>query len=778
VQDVREAPQARGLAGVRAVESLAGPESSTLRTTYDVVDRGLVTLTLIWQALWFIGDTRLWPTNQASTVAAVFIWLAGVAWVALLLTHLFRVRWGRWWIRSADVGALLVATIAVLIETSQAPSPDWGPASTLAVLPGALGGLLFPFSVAVWWLGAAVVIESIVIFGTHSPGSATGLGAVAVLYPAYALSVGVVTVAARFALVRAARSVDVASADLIEAEQQRLVAEGVEAAVRRQERLLHATVLNTLTAILRGGIGAPSLRQRLQERCRESIEVMAQLRRRVEPTPQARSDGQWLDRDLGDLIVDLYTAGVAVRVDCDSLVTVPADVYEAVLTAAREALTNVLRHAAATTVWLEAHVIDRGEGRHLRVSVRDDGVGFDAAVVSERFGLRGALIQAVAEVGGTSRVESAPGAGTTVVIEWQAPPRLTQIPPFRAASRAFALPLLISFGLFTTLIVVLTREQISQPAFALAAYVLFVAMAVLIGWWAARGEVPWWVVIVVVLVSPLIYQLQASSVLDDHGQWADWSSGAIVALFIVAAGAGPSWAWLVLLVTWLLIQGDVLHELLAAGTALIFAAALFGRTTRRNAAAVEAAREQAALADAAKALSSASVRRMHNRYGALREAEVTPLLEGIAGGWVDPDDPDTQSTAALEERFIRTIVKVDPAVDAVHALAILLAVRAHDTGVFLDVDIPEDPARRVRESALGRESLTRAIECSQPGDEARLSARMEGESYVIRLLAPICPQHRAEMLQLPVPGAVMDPSEPDMLWELRDVDGGVDDRSG
>ena len=765
MQDVREAPQARGLAGVRAVESLAGPESSTLRTTYDVVDRGLVTLTLIWQALWFIGDTRLWPTNQASTVAAGFIWLAGVAWVALLLTHLFRVRWGRWWIRSADVGALLVATIAVLIETSQAPSPDWGPASTLAVLPGALGGLLFPFSVAVWWLGAAVVIESIVIFGTHSPGSATGLGAVAVLYPAYALSVGVVTVAARFALVRAARSVDVASADLIEAEQQRLVAEGVEAAVRRQERLLHATVLNTLTAILRGGIGAPSLRQRLQERCRESIEVMAQLRRRVEPTPQARSDGQWLDRDLGDLIVDLYTAGVAVRVDCDSLVTVPADVYEAVLTAARDGMAGGACHRPGRGT-APSGVRARRRG-WLRCGCRLGAVR--TARRPHPGGGRGRRHV-------TSRIRTGRGhdgrhrmAGTAAVDPDTAVPRgLPSLCPatahlLRAVHHADRRPhprADLPTGVRPGGVRAVRRD--GRPHRVVGGP----RRGAVVGGHRGRARQS--------------ADLPAPGVVRPRrqGQWADWSSGAIVALFIVAAGAGPSWAWLVLLVTWLLIQGDVLHELLAAGTALIFAAALFGRTTRRNAAAVEAAREQAALADAAKALSSASVRRMHNRYGALREAEVTPLLEGIAGGWVDPDDPDTQSTAALEERFIRTIVKVDPAVDAVHALAILLAVRAHDTGVFLDVDIPEDPARRVRESALGRESLTRAIECSQPGDEARLSARMEGESYVIRLLAPICPQHRAEMLQLPVPGAVMDPSEPDMLWELRDVDGGVDDRSG
>jgi hypothetical protein len=66
--------------------------------------------------------------------------------------------------------------------------------------------------------------------------------------------------------------------------------------------------------------------------------------------------------------------------------------------------------------------------------------------------------------------------------------------------------------------------------------------------------------------------------------------------------------------------------------------------------------------------------------------------------------------------------------------------------------------------------LARAVECSLPGEVARLTARTEGESVVIRLVAPIASGNRDEMLRLSVPGALVNPrdlSDPGMLWEVR-----------
>src|SRR6185295_18466022 len=81
---------------------------------------------------------------------------------------------------------------------------------------------------------------------------------------------------------------------------------------------------------------------------------------------------------------------------------------------AQEAMTNVVRHARATRV----DVLVERRGDRVIVMVEDDGVGFEPDRVQggDHFGLLGLRERAEA-LGGTLTVESAPGAGTTVVVE-------------------------------------------------------------------------------------------------------------------------------------------------------------------------------------------------------------------------------------------------------------------------------------------------------------------------------------------------------------------------
>ncbi len=81
---------------------------------------------------------------------------------------------------------------------------------------------------------------------------------------------------------------------------------------------------------------------------------------------------------------------------------------------AQEALTNVMRHAQASRVWV---TLDMVEGE-VRLSVRDDGRGFDAAAVSETlptesFGLI-SMQERARQAGGRLTIHSAPGRGTEV----------------------------------------------------------------------------------------------------------------------------------------------------------------------------------------------------------------------------------------------------------------------------------------------------------------------------------------------------------------------------
>ncbi|MBC7228463.1 MAG: HAMP domain-containing protein [Thermoflexales bacterium] len=98
-------------------------------------------------------------------------------------------------------------------------------------------------------------------------------------------------------------------------------------------------------------------------------------------------------------------------------VRLPEAVETAVYRIAQEALTNAARHAGAQHVSI---VLER-RGNTLVLIVEDDGRGFDveeamAARERGRLGLHG-MAERASLVGGRLTVESAPGSGTTVVLE-------------------------------------------------------------------------------------------------------------------------------------------------------------------------------------------------------------------------------------------------------------------------------------------------------------------------------------------------------------------------
>jgi signal transduction histidine kinase len=76
---------------------------------------------------------------------------------------------------------------------------------------------------------------------------------------------------------------------------------------------------------------------------------------------------------------------------------------------AQEALTNAARHGEATRASVEIHEDDST----VRLTVVDDGRGFDVGTATEGFGLVG-MRERVELLGGALTVESSPGQGTTI----------------------------------------------------------------------------------------------------------------------------------------------------------------------------------------------------------------------------------------------------------------------------------------------------------------------------------------------------------------------------
>jgi signal transduction histidine kinase len=109
----------------------------------------------------------------------------------------------------------------------------------------------------------------------------------------------------------------------------------------------------------------------------------------------------------------LEAAGVRTRVSLEGDLTEVALTPEqrhGLFLAAKEALTNVVRHAQATTVRLEV----RAEADKLAIGLEDDGCGFDPAGLSHQGdGLRN-LRERLVALGGGMELRSAPGKGTLI----------------------------------------------------------------------------------------------------------------------------------------------------------------------------------------------------------------------------------------------------------------------------------------------------------------------------------------------------------------------------
>ena len=193
-----------------------------------------------------------------------------------------------------------------------------------------------------------------------------------------------------------------------------------EAQRRQSARLLHDTVLATLTLLAHSGVGvAPeALRQQAQDDAR----LLRQLRLGATPTPQS-SGSYTLAPPIEDSVLGTTLESVKQRFGRMGLevswhgtgqVLLPSDVLDAFLLALAECLENVRRHSGVT----EAHVTITDDETTVRAMITDSGVGFELDDVdSARLGLKESVVGRLKEVGGRARLFSSPGSGTTVVLE-------------------------------------------------------------------------------------------------------------------------------------------------------------------------------------------------------------------------------------------------------------------------------------------------------------------------------------------------------------------------
>lgn len=193
----------------------------------------------------------------------------------------------------------------------------------------------------------------------------------------------------------------------------------LEAQRRQSARLLHDTVLATLTLLAHSGVGVAP--EAMRQQAADDARLLRQLRLGASPAPQSSGDYKLEAVEESELGTTLESVkqrfgrmGLEVSWHGTGQVLLPSDVLDAFLLALAECLENVRRHSGVT----EAHVTIVDDEHMVRAMITDAGIGFTLDDVdSARLGFKESVVGRLKEVGGHARLFSAPGSGTTVVLE-------------------------------------------------------------------------------------------------------------------------------------------------------------------------------------------------------------------------------------------------------------------------------------------------------------------------------------------------------------------------
>ncbi|MFD5629044.1 sensor histidine kinase [Streptomyces sp. NPDC127072] len=182
-----------------------------------------------------------------------------------------------------------------------------------------------------------------------------------------------------------------------------------------QQRLLHDTVLATLTMVGTGSITRDSAA--LPARAAADLAVIEDLRAHPHTARAAAHAPAPLDVALRTVVLTHRVGLPPLDIEFDvPPLDLPHEVVEALSQGIAEALTNVAQHADTPA----ARVTARRVGEGVTVEVHDSGRGFDpAAVPSHRRGLRESVHGRMSAVGGSAWAVSSPGAGALVVLRWE-----------------------------------------------------------------------------------------------------------------------------------------------------------------------------------------------------------------------------------------------------------------------------------------------------------------------------------------------------------------------
>lgn len=253
-------------------------------------------------------------------------------------------------------------------------------------------------------------------------------------------------------MLRLGRAADLAWAGRERAAAAAAAAAGASAARARAAALVHDEVLQALN------LAASPLRVDRQRLAEQATRVRGMLHE-ASTDEQPLSLDAALREDTREVDPD---AAFETLEEAASRINLPPTVSPVIRSAVRQALHNSLLHAGQRA---QRRVTVEHDSAGLRVTVADDGTGFDLArVPTRRLGLR-TTSQALRSVGGQMTVESGSGSGTRVTVQWPAASPAEQP---ALAPRIGELPLVRTGGLVTAAAFALVQTALAILATATA----------------------------------------------------------------------------------------------------------------------------------------------------------------------------------------------------------------------------------------------------------------------------------------------------------------------
>lgn len=550
------------------------------------------------------------------------------------------------------------------------------------------------------------------------------------------------------ALRRSAARTDRAEAHAAQDLRRAEVSRSISRQVAEESRTIHDTAVNTLGAIAMRVATAENLTL-VREQCERDVALLETLRARQSA---ADSPDRGLLAVLAQSRLPVVRSGLADEEIHAFEATLDPARAGAVTGCVREAVTNAHKHSGAQRLFVDVGL----DGTTMRITVRDDGRGFDGRPRTGR-GIEQSLLGRAEDHGLQASVDSAPGAGTTVTLVVSG--STSERPVIVSAdidSEVLRIHRFTSvmWGAGVTVVSVVLAAIGDRAAFSTLVPMVAVMAAAWLCVVAVRpGRDTWWLRVGLVVATVAVFTLSAAA--TDFGTQSPWRWHALAATgpFVLLLSYRPPrryvlaamaiWALHVLAVTAHASSGGsdavaivLMAGLVGIGFTLVWwrFQGLFSGMGAQTALLRRRAFEARVAIDAQLAAQTT-----YRRWVDAGLDDALTLLRGVAAGALDPTDERTRQACGDEESYLRQLVLVSP--ELVHlGHGIMPTFRqARDRGIELRLRLGGQDAPDAATARGICAAIVHAIEHTPPGGSLAVSVYPVAGGLQLTLSGPSLP---------------------------------------